>query len=184
MNNNARGKVEMDYGVDGIDIQTAMIRHAKTYPDVATRPKCILWNGQSVWTSFDLIVPETGVVRIDFISKPTDPAQGVDIKIEGGGIELSDGKVVQTLRTWHEEKYEKSVFYRYKSSVRLIKVWNVYRRGWPDGRVTEEKWTGNAGFLVEERDDGVWMFRCSGGLAKSPDFHELIFCLSVNCLSD
>lgn len=184
MNARDQRKIEKDYGQDGIDIQTAMVRHAKAYPLASTRPRHILWNGQAVWTSLDVIVPETGVLRIDFLSEPTHPAQGVDIKIEGGAIQLPNGNLVQTLRTWHEDRYEGCVEYRYRSAVGLLKVWNVYRRQWPDGRVTEEKWTGNAGFLVEEQDGGAWVLRCSSGSAKSPAFNQLILRMTVSSLSD
>jgi hypothetical protein len=136
-----------------------------------------------VWTSFELVVPEEGVIKVEFLSQPTNPSQGFDIKVEGGGVELADGRHVQTLRTWHEEQYDESAEYRYRSSMRLLKVWNVYRREWPDGRQTEEKWTGNSGFLAEDEGGGSWVLRCSGGSAASPDFSQLVLRLSVASLS-
>ena len=168
-----------DFGSDGIDIQTAMLRHAKNYPDHTTRPQYILWNGKAVRTGFEIAVAREGRLRLDFISDPRDPSQGVDIKVEGGGVVLSEGEVVNTLRTWHEPSYENFVEYSYKSNDGIIKLWNVYHRIWPDGRTTEEKWTGNAGFLVEEGPKGCWLFRCSDGSSSPPDFSRLIFRFSI-----
>lgn len=168
-----------DFGAGGIDIQTAMVRHVQAHPDRATRPKYILWSGQAVWTIFDVPVPREGRLQIEFLSEPREPSQGADVKVEDGAITLPSGETVQTLRTWHEPQYEEVVEYPFESKAGLIKVWNVYRRPWPDGRVTEEKWTGNAGFLVEHETEGRWLFRCSNGPSESPDFDQLVFRLSV-----
>lgn len=169
-----------DFGADGIDIQTAMVRHVQANPDRATRPKHILWNGQAVWTSFDVPVPREGRLKIEFLSEPREPSQGVDVKVEGGVVSLPGGETVQTLRTWHDARYEEVVEYPFKSKAGLLKVWNVYHRPWPDGRVTEEKWTGNAGFLVEQETERRWLFRCSNGPSESPDFDQLVFRFSVH----
>lgn len=173
-----------DYGPDGIDIQTAMLRHAKANPDIATRSRCIQWNGVPVWTGYEISVPISGKFKIAFLSEPRRPPQGVDVKAENGTIELSSGDKVQTLRTWHEPQYENVVEYLYKSSVGLLKVWNVYWRHWPDGRAVEEKWTGNSGFQVEKEGESSWIFRCSSGMPKTPNFGELVFRLTVIELSD
>jgi hypothetical protein len=168
-----------DYGADGIDIQTAMVRHVQAHPDRATRSKYILWGHQAVWTTYDLAVPDEGRFRLEFLSEPRQPSQGVDVKAEGGEIRLSSGESVQTLRTWHDARYEELVEYPYKCKAGLLKIWNVYQRVWPDGRVTEEKWTGNAGFLVEQRGRDRWVFRCSDGPSKSPDFGRFVFQVSI-----
>ncbi len=171
----------MDFGADGVDIQTAMIRHVQAHPDRASRPKHILWNGQAVWTSFDVAVPEEGRFRVEFLSEVREPSQGVDVKVEGGAITLPGGESVQTqtLRTWHDPRYEEVVEYPYKSKAGVLKVWNVYHRSWPDGRITEEKWTGNAGFLVEHEAEDRWVFRCSNGPSELPDFNQLVFRFSI-----
>ncbi|WP_146742338.1 hypothetical protein [Oleiagrimonas sp. MCCC 1A03011] len=168
-----------DFGSDGIDIQAAMIRHAKDHPDRVTRPQYILWNGKAVRAGFEIIAPKEGRFRLEFISAPREPSQGVDVKIEDGAIALPGGGFVNTLRTWHEPSYEDFIEYSYKSNDGVIKLWNVYHRSWPDGRMTEEKWTGNAGFLVEEDGKDCWLFRCSDGLSSPPDFTQLIFRFSI-----
>jgi hypothetical protein len=176
----SKNAVEKDFGAEGIDIQTAMIRHAQIYPDPATRPKHILWNGAAVWTSFDIAVPEKGRFSLEFLSEPRESSQGVDVKVEGGAITLPGGERVQILRTWHSPQYDGAVEYPFKSKAGLLKVWNVYHRPWPDGRVTEEKWTGNAGFIVEQQAENRWVFRCSSGPSESPDFGQLVFRISIH----
>jgi hypothetical protein len=168
-----------DYGADGIDIQTAMLRHVQAFPDRLTRPKYIIWNGQPVWTSYDLAVPKEGRFRLEFLSEPRKPSQGVDVKAEGGEIILAKGERVQTLRTWNDPRHEATVEYPYKSGMDTLKVWNVYERSWPDGRVTEERWTGNAGLIVEPEDEHRWLFRCSDGPSEAPNFGQLLFRVSV-----
>ncbi|MCP3996563.1 MAG: hypothetical protein GY722_16130 [bacterium] len=168
-----------DYGADGVDIQTAMISHVQAHPDRTSRPKHILWNGEAVRTSFDVTVPKEGRFRVEFLSEARQPPQGVDVKVENGEILLPRGEGVQTLRTWHDSRYEEVVEYPYTSKAGVLKVWNVYYRSWPDGRITEEKWTGNAGFIVEQEADGRWVFRCSNGPSESPDFSQIVFRISV-----
>lgn len=168
-----------DFGADGIDIQTAMVRHVQANPDRATRPKHILWNGQAVWTSFDVPVPRKGRFQIEFLSESRVAPEGVDVKVEDGSITLPGGETVQILRTWHDPRYEEVVEYPFKSKAGVLKVWNVYHRPWPDGRLTDEKWTGNAGFIVEQEIEGLWLFRCSNGPSEFPDFDQLVFRFSV-----
>lgn len=170
---------EKDFGADGIDIQAAMVRHIQAYPDRATRPNHIWWNGKAVWTVCNIAVPKKGRFRIEFLSEPRDPSQGVDVKVEDGTVTLPGGEGVQILRTWHEPGCEAVAEYPYSSEVGLLKIWNVYKRCWPNGRTTEEKWTGNAGFLVEREARDQWLFRCSNGPSDLPDFNQLVFRLQV-----
>lgn len=168
-----------EFGGSGLDIQTAMVRQALAHANPATRPRHILWNGLEIWTSFDLAVPRSGRFQLEFLSPPRVPPQGVDVKVEAGRVVLDGADPVQTLRTWHEWKYDPVVQYRFESKVGLVKVWNVYRREWPNGRTTDEKWTGNAGFAVESEASCQWLFRCSHGGAPAPDFDQLVFRMSV-----
>ena len=171
---------EIDFAADGIDILTAMIRHARAHPDRANRPKHILWNGVAVWTSFDISAPHEGQLGLEFLSVARTPPQGVDMRAEDGAFTLAGGERVQVLRTWHDAKYEKTVQYPFATNVGSLKIWNVYHRAWPDGRVTEEKWTGNAGMTVEQLAESCWVFRCSSGPVPLPDFDQLVFRLTIN----
>jgi hypothetical protein len=170
---------QKEYGADGIDIETAMFRHMKAHSDPASRLKPILWNGKAIWRIFDVAVPKKGRLRLEFLSKPTEPSQGVDVRVEGGAVILQDGERVQTLRTWHEEKYEEVVEYPYDSKMGLLKVWNVCHWVWPSGEITEEARRGNAGILVEQEAEDRWLFRCNNGPSKPPDFDQLVFRLSI-----
>jgi hypothetical protein len=168
-----------DYAHDGIDIQTAMVRHFKAHPDSSKRPKSIVWDDEPLWASFDIGVPKEGRFQLEFLSEAREPHQGVDTKVEDGAITLLGGESVETLRTWNDPRYESAVEYAYYSGAGMLKVWNVYYRSWPDGRRTVEKWTGNAGFRVEQETSSCWIFRCSSGLVESPDFKQLVFRLVI-----
>ena len=168
-----------DYGADGVDIQTAKLLQAKAYPDPRTRPGPLLWNGQEVWTHFELRTPKTGRLRLEFLSDPIEPMQGFDVKVESGAIELLGGERVQLLRTWNDDQYESSVEYPYRSESGLIRVWNVYKRQWFNGEMVDEKWTGNAGFLVSRKDERTWLFRCSDGSPEFPVFSRLVVGVSI-----
>ncbi len=171
-------ETEHDYGVDGVDIQTAMVRHVRANPDRARRSKHILWNGEALWTCFEVPVLRAGRFRIAFLSEPRTPPQGVDVKAEGGRITMRNGEAYPVLRTWHD-RCEDVVEYPFESGSGLLKVWNVYSRTWRDGRVTEEKWTGNAGMRVDHEADGGWRFRCSASSEEAPDFDHLVFRLTI-----
>jgi hypothetical protein len=167
--------IEMtDYSTEGIDIQTAMLRHVRAFPDRSLRPPYLLWGGQKVFTSYTIHVPSFGRLRLEFLSVARAPRQGFDVKTESGGIFLARGEAVHTLRTWNDERYERSVEYAYRSAARRLIVWNVYEREWPGGRMTEERWTGNAGFVVSGDTDRGLVFHCSHGPARSPDFEQLV----------
>ena len=169
-----------DFAAEGVDIQTAMIRHVQSNPDRTTRTKYILWNGDQVWTSCDLEVPKKGCFSIKFLSDPREPTQGVDVKLKDGAIHLSEGERVKILRTWHDPRYEEVVEYPYASNDGRLSIWNVFHRRWPDGRMTAEKWTGNAGFLIERESNHRWLFHCSSGPQEVPDFKQLVFRFSIS----
>lgn len=168
-----------DYARDGIDIQTAMVRDVKAHPDSSRTPRSIVWDDEPLWTAFGIGVTEEGRFRIEFLSEAREPYQGVDIKVEDGAITLLGGESVGTLRTWNDPRYEKAVEYSYYSGAGMLKVWNVYYRPGPDGQPTVEKWTGNAGFRVKQEADCGWIFRCSSGASRSPDFNQLVFRLLI-----
>jgi hypothetical protein len=119
-----------------------------------------------------------GIVRIDFLSKKNDVAQGVDLKIEEGALRLMGGIEVPLLRTWADDRYEASVEYAYHSKSGRLCVWNVDKLKFPQGQTREEKWTGNAGFWVEEIHDQR-VYHCSHGVADQPDFDSLVFRVTV-----
>lgn len=168
-----------DYGDVGLDIQTAMVRRMRSLPRGAVRAPCIRWNGVDVWTSYDIQVPSRARVRIEFLSDCRPQLQGIDLRAENGAILLPDGTSVEVLRTWHSPQLADVVEYPFTSGTGRLRVWNVYRRIWPDGRETEEKWTGNAGFQVESEADFSWLLRCSDGPSVTPDFARLVVRITI-----
>lgn len=167
-----------DYANEGLEIRAAMLDHAKRYPDARTRPDYILWDGAEVRTMASLNTPKSGVLQLSFRSAPTRPLSGVDLKMDTGHIILEAGERVSTLRTWNDERYKSQLQYRFENPDSTLKVWNVYERVWDSGSTTAEKWTGNAGMIVEKLDSYRYRFSCSSGPPPIPDFNELVFELS------
>lgn len=168
-----------DFGADGISIQTAMVRHVQSHPDRVTRPKYILWNGKVLRTTYEIAVQKTGAFELEFLSQARYPLQGVDVSVDEGEISLTRGGRVGTLRTWHDPRYEETVKYPFRAKNGLLRVWNVYQCALPSGEIVDEKWTGNAGFIVEQESERQWLFHCSCGPCTPPDFDQLIFRLSI-----
>lgn len=164
-----------DYGRDGISIGQASLQLAREFPDPASRPAYVLWNGQQVRTYFHMGVPPAGRVRLELLSPPREPRQAVDIKAVEGAIILAGEERVHLLRTWHDPRCEEVVEYPYETRAGALIVYNVYEHRWPNGRVTEERFIGNAGFLLEQESDSSWLFRCSDGDSEPPDFAKLVF---------
>ncbi|MGV3485054.1 MAG: hypothetical protein ACO1RT_11615 [Planctomycetaceae bacterium] len=162
-----------DYKSTGYDIQAAMVDLATRYPDKARRPRFIQWGEHQVMTIYEWQVPITGKVSIEFVDASTGVRQGFDVKTNNGSI-LVDGKYVDHLRTWYDPSLDNSVSYAYECSDGLLKFWNVYERTWPDGTTTEEKWTGNSGFYVEEISETERIFHCSHGAVTEPTFDCLV----------
>lgn len=158
-------------------IQTAMVDMAMSYSVSADRPDFIFLDGQKVKTYHWMDVPEYFRIKVEFLSEP-DPNQGMDIKVEGGHIELADKEKVKLLRTWHDPKYEAVIEYTGYSKSKRVCVTNVYmeKRG---EKVFEEKWTENAGMIVQNTDDNTVILNCSSGSQVPPDFDSLVFKVSV-----
>ncbi|WP_193164907.1 hypothetical protein [Microbulbifer hainanensis] len=166
-----------DYIDSGISIQSAMLDMYKSYPDKATRPNHIIWGGKEVRTGYWIDVPHEFHLILSFLSAP-DANQGADVKVESGYLKLVSGKEVKLLRTWHSPEYEPTVEYDGYSKTGRIFVCNVYieERG---GHSFEEKWTRNAGMIVELKEKGKYVFRCSPGEKSPPDFNSIVFTLNI-----
>ncbi len=170
---------EIDYATRGVSIQAAMLDRVKRHPDKATRPDDILWAGHRVRTGDRLSVPGRGYVRAEILSATSDLAQGFDLKVGAGGLVLSGGERVKVLRTWHDPELEPVVEYPFVSGDGAMWVWNVYRLSFPNGATREEKWTGNAGFWVEQRSPMDFIYHCSHGLCEPANFASFVFRVSV-----
>ena len=165
---------EIDYAGSGLDIQAAMVDQVRRFPDKRMRPAFLLWDGVHVRTADAIHVPQEGMVTATVVSVESDVRQGFDLKFDDGWLELADGERVPLLRTWRDRRYEDTVTYPFVSRDGLLWFWNVFERTWPDDAVTEEKWTGNAGFWVERPEEYRRVYHCSHGLGERPDFGALI----------
>lgn len=177
------GRIRMnqsrDYSESGLTIQLAMLDHVKQFPDKANRPESIRWGNLFVKTSDSMSVPNSGIVRIEFLKSSLAVRQGVDLKIDNGWISISENDRVSLLRTWHDEEFENVVEYPYFSVNGTIKTWNVYERIYSNSRIEAEKWTENAGFWVEQNENNVRIYHCSRGIVYPPDFESLLYKLTI-----
>jgi hypothetical protein len=167
-----------DYANSGLKIQYAMMDHFARFPNIRTRPQCILWAGRAINTASKLNVPKDGVVRGEFVRACDDVAQGFDVSAKGW-IEMSDGMRTRRLRTWHHPLLPMVVEHRYHASDAVLWIWNIYKVTYARRQVVEEKWTGNAGFWVEEVSPLERIYHCSHGGANPPDFESLVFRITV-----
>ena len=168
-----------DYAESGLTIQYAMLDHFKRFPDKTQRPDYILWDGLQVKTADSLTVPPEAVVRGECLSSKGDVEQGFDLKLDGW-LRLEKGEEVSLLRTWNDPRYVPFVEYSFRSNDGRLWVWNVYKAKYPGGQVVEEKWTGNAGMLVEVISPTDRIYHCSHGMAHPPDFESLVFKISIS----
>lgn len=167
-----------DYADSGMDIQSAMVDMVKAHPDKGTRPDHILWDGREVRTMHWVPVPNEFRVTLEFVSEP-DIDQAADIKVEDGYLTLAGGEQLSLPRTWHDPDYEPTVQYWGHSRSGRILVYNVSRVA-RAGRVSEEKWTGNAGMLVEQAGPSGWLYRCSSAASFPPNFGDIVFKVTIN----
>jgi hypothetical protein len=58
-------------------------------------------------------------------------------------------------------------------------VWNIYKTIYKNGNYSEERWTGNSGFWIENIDANTKIYHCSSGNVIEPDFENLVFSLSI-----
>jgi hypothetical protein len=168
---------ERDYAESGLDLQYAFLDMARRVPR-GDRPRHVRWSDRRVFTVDVMDVPPEGMVRGEFLSAKGDVMQGFDLQLNGW-IQLADGSRVEHLRSWNDPALEPVVEYEYACSDGRLWVTNVFLRPDGQGGQVAEKWTGNAGFYVEEIGPLERVYRCSHGLLPSPDFEALVFRVTV-----
>jgi hypothetical protein len=177
--NNPQG---YDYAPSGMTIWQAMLDQGKKRAKNARGPVTIRWGDKIVRTADVLQVPQRGMIRMECLRSVPGLRQGFDVKMKGGCM-LANGKTVPLLRTWCDERYEPVVEYSYRADDGVIATWNVFetRRG-PE--LVEEKWTGNAGFWIEELGPLDRIYHCSAGPLESPDFEALVYRMTITGSAD
>jgi|GEM_PF-1704003 len=168
----------IDYSKSGMTIQQAMLDHVKRYPQKESRRGHIIWAEHAIKTADWWSVPVKGNIVAEILSVKKSIDQGFDFNVEGHLL-LAGGEKVSLLRTWADDRYEDIVRYPYYSKSGRICIWNVYKMCYPNGKMIEEKWTGNAGFWVESVSENERIYHCSHGAAISPDFETLKFMVSI-----
>ena len=165
----------MDYSKSGLSIQAAMVDFAKKHPDKKSRPKFIQWGDYQIRTWDTFTLPSEGKIRAVFKKTSDLYVQGFDLSFEEGCLLLEKDEEIPLLRTWYDAAYEDDVEYEFKSTDgKLLWFWNVTKRKWPNGSVTEEKLTGNAGFWIEHISDLHRIYHCSSAEATPPNFDSLV----------
>jgi len=172
-------ELNIDYASTGLDICAAKLDMASKYPDKSDRPDFVLWNGLHVKTADQWRVPVRGRVRIEILSSKPEVEQGIDFRVDMGAVKLAGGEEVSLLRTWADDRYEGVVEYPYYSQSGDVFVSNVYKIALPNGQKREEKWTGNAGCVIDSASSRERIYHCSHGVADRPDFDSLVFRVTI-----
>lgn len=88
---------------------------------------------------------------------------GVRLKARGGWIELSDGRRAEVVDTWRAPGLPDVITYTVSCPSGGLLLWNIYQVTHPNGEITEDMWTGNAGMtLLSARPNGR-TYGCSPG---------------------
>ena len=166
-----------EYKSTETSIQSAKVDTHKSLSGSKDMPDYILFDGEKVQTGLWIDVPENFRVRLEFLSKP-DIDQGADINVKDGFLILQDGEEIELLRTWHDPKFESFVEYSGYSKSGRVLVNNVYKVN-RSGQEFEERWTGNAGMLVEALENNEFILKCSSCHYNPPNFESIVFKVSI-----
>lgn len=121
-------------------------------------------NGVDI-VQMDRIHVRHGTVRV--IAQAARAGQGIALKVPSGTITLSDGRETPVLHIWFDPGLPLDVTHVVNCRGGELRVWNIFRTVHPNGAVTEDAWTGNAGMAVVEREAHRRRYQCSPGSAAS-----------------
>lgn len=178
-----------DFANSGLSISQVFVKAMQSYPGpgrAGTEALAVLWGGQPVVVGDVIRAPVRGTLRLEFISASIDGLEGagqlqgadLDVSADSGSIELPDGSNVSLLRTWFEKDLPPTVSYPYESPSGIVRTYNVCQIAL-GGIVREEKWTDNAGMIVEEQDSLSRVYHCSHCLSEPPDFTNLVYRVTI-----
>lgn len=144
----------------------------------ASGGKPVDWAGHLVHMMYELAGPTAGQELVIQFGQPA-PArpQALRIRARGGFVELN-GQELDDVVLWSDSAPQKVVvgFRPVKADEPMtVRIWNA----WRDTAGTMQAWIGNSGMLIEERDDGSTVLRCSDGF-EDPSFDDLVAELSVS----
>ena len=136
----------------------------------------IHWSGKCVHMMYELPGSLTSQgLMIRFAQPSPARPQGLRIRVRGGLIELN-GRQLNDVVLWSDTAPD-TVFVQFLPAAgetsMTVRVWNA----WRDTSGTMQTWIGNAGMLVEPKEDGSTVLRCSDGFGE-PSFDDLVAVLS------
>ncbi len=129
-------------------------------------------NGSLVVMSQRLEVKTGQDIKIEFIRSKNDYRQGIEFSLDKrkGYIEVNKQKINSPV-FWKNTAPSTFIFKCFpKKEIGQINLWNIWQ--YTDDRV--DAWIGNAGIIVEQEGEGIFLFRCSSGIGDI-DFEDLVF---------
>ena len=140
--------------------------------------KPVDWAGHLVHMMYEMTGPTADQeLLIQFGQSAPARPQALRIRVRGGLVELN-GQELDDVVLWSDSAPQKVVMgFRPVNADEpmTVRIWNA----WRDPAGTMQAWIGNSGMLVEERDDGSTVLRCSDGF-EDPNFDDLVAELSVS----
>ena len=175
---------EKDYGHLGYTIGQAFVQqHLECKKKKIPAPNFVLWRGKIVKIFDKIKLPPhgkiTGIVLHDAFSEKK--MNGFDLKFENGYLVLEEGEQIKHLRTWSDPDYEDKVEYEFFATPNsILSIWNVSRIYLSNGHILVEKWTGNAGFIIEEITEYHKVYHCNHYEAENADFNDFRFSIEIS----
>ncbi len=139
---------------------------------IKNKGEAININGGLVVMSQKLEVKTDQYVKIEFIRSKNDYRQGIELSLDKrkGCIEVNNQKLNSPV-FWKDTAPSTIIFKCFpKKETGQLNLWNIWQ--YIDDRV--DAWIGNAGIIVEQEDEGIFLFRCSSGIGDI-DFDDLVF---------
>jgi hypothetical protein len=109
-----------------------------------------------------LIPVRDGSVTIRLLSGKRR-GHGIRLKARDGSIELSDGSRVKVVDTWFDASLPDEITYQVRADDGHIRMWNVYQTVHPNGEITQDMWTGDAGMVLLSESSNKRTYGCSPG---------------------
>lgn len=129
-----------------------------------TRGKPISIGGEIIVQRDLIALSDISLVNIRFLGDQAFLDNGIVLSVvPPGSIRLSDGTSVNAVKIWDEEGLPRIVEHVVDPRGQVLKVHNKYKVKHPNGEVTEENFTGNAGMVVTEVGVTKRRYECSSG---------------------
>lgn len=132
------------------------------------------WNGLTVYSMYELAdVPSDAKMRIQFEHAITERPQALRIEVLGGEITI-ESETGRDFALWSDTAPEQVSATVKADAPVTLRLWNM----WRNTKGVENAWMGNAGMIVEHRENAVRL-RCSDGFGDAT-FDDLVVSLSTD----